>query len=243
MQFPDVKASMAHVDTMRVEFLVAKTKNEDNIVNVQSQDRKILKMGILSKYFITTINPNCNYIQWWDYLTCMYIAPISAICDIFLSLNYWEPIGIMELFITKSLDIFFLLRYIYIYKQLYLNYLIKKQLIFSIFRIIIGCKLTYLDKKRGIVITSSASVAKRYFKSFRFFMDLISGINGHLICVYLIKNIRVVRLTKINRALRFYFMMYYYNKKCTKLNMSIHVKFLYLLYWLTFVLQIGCTVW
>lgn len=174
------------------------------------------------KFLIRKVDHNSKWYQRWQQFIDFHLAAISSI--FFTYCIFMGPMDLkMVLHIVRYVtDIIYVSKFYF------------------------GFRVTYADTESGITITDSKLIAKRYLKSY-FILDFFTILPLNLF--YLISpygeffTYRMDRYLTLNKIARILYVICFYERLRFKLKDVTIIRFCYLIYILTFVIQSLASVW
>lgn len=223
--FPYINGYFERVNLLGYEYLQANADyfDEEDVVNISNRDLRKADSDVkggLHKIFTYTLSQSNKYVKIWDYVTCMYVAPLSTVAFIYVAVIQPFPMVTWEYAMLYVLDAYF------------------------VSRIVVSLILSFVDLDLGIVVTDRRVIAVNYLTSFRAFgMDLITLLPIELVPILCSSPQNVVSLCIINRCLRYYFLIRYHNERKERLDATRHIRVLYLVYLCLVFLQLMVALW
>lgn len=115
--------------------------------------------------------------------------------------------------------------------------------IIYIFKMFVNSHLSFVDPESGVLVTDKSSIQRRYFCSFwGFWFDLITSFPFNL-SVFFHNSRTYARLAYTNHMFRWFYLVMYYNKEESDLNLKLHLRWTYLIYTMLLTIQIGACLW
>lgn len=173
-------------------------------------------------YFGTLVKDNSIVYKYWNYISSVHIASISALMySLFIVMIPWSYEAKMILrFVSAVLDAYFLIR------------------------IYVGAHLIYKDPESGVLIKDLKLIRRRYFCSVsRFWLDLITLFPFEYLLLLMTNDTSLTRFGYTPRILRCCFMYQYYKEQEENLNVRQHLRITYLLYRIVFSIEWASCIW
>lgn len=167
------------------------------------------------------IKPDDDWYKIWEYIVCVHLASISSLLLMFYIIMNDNKVPI-HVWINALIYIIDIIFYVKIY---------------------FGFHLAYVDTESGITIMDLTSIQKKYVRSFGFWLDVTTCIPFELIAKLATGNLLIARYTLSNRMLRFLYLLRYYRHCQHKLNVRTHLRWTYLIYWISINLQFMTCLW
>lgn len=227
---------------------IRETKDEDNVSSVGeisssgnvSSTGKFRLISIFTKMHFIIYHEKPWYLAW-KYVVIVHVAPLSSLAVMF--------------FITMPLPLFLAIQALLVSSFLHIE-LNPRKSILAFFQIgyaidlifyiktFICFHLTYQEPESGILVKDHSLIWRRYAWSFSGFgVDLISSFPLELIALIFTTDPAILKWTKINRVLRFYYLINYYKEREEGANVKTHLRWTYLFYWIVFSIQIMTSIW
>lgn len=170
----------------------------------------------------TLVNDNSKLYKFWDYISCVHIASISALLYSFVIVMIkWgnNTILIMRI-VSGILDVYFLIR------------------------IYVSAHVMYKDPSSGIVVADLKLIRKRYFLSLtRFWLDLLTVFPFEYLALTITDDINIMKFCYGPRVLRCWFLYIYYKEQEENLNVRHHLRLTYLTYRVLFGIEWSACIW
>lgn len=219
------KASMLHYEYFESSLTSTKLNADESLFALSYISKYKANKAIESLYgFINyTMNNQSLWFMYMDYFIFVHIAPLF--CIVYLLYFY-----ILHASLEPPLDNF----------EKWL--LITCDCIF-IPRILLEYFLHYVDTETGMTVIIPIKIIKRYVYSFNFWLDLLGALPAEIIFRVVDDDNFRIRVATGNRLLRFIYLIRYYYRQNSKLNISRHLRWTYLLYISTFQIMFLATLW
>ncbi|XP_017776010.1 PREDICTED: uncharacterized protein LOC108562248 [Nicrophorus vespilloides] len=162
------------------------------------------------------IRENCVYYMIFDYITCVHVATITSFITLFISPIYPGEFNLLYWVLT---DVYFVV-------AMYIQSMVS-----------------YTEPESGISILKLKPILKRYFKSFRFIIAMLTNIPFYLIHEYFYKDCYEQGCFTIHKCLRILYLLEYYTCFVKKGNVPKHIQWVFLFYLPLFILQVIFNVW
>nr|XP_022912668.1 uncharacterized protein LOC111423625 [Onthophagus taurus] len=155
--------------------------------------------------------------KYWKYIVCVHISFITSTASLLnLCINIKTPTPLVLMLLFSLSDVIFAIN------------------------LLIGFSMYYQDPYSGVLEKIGKNIAIKYLKSYFTFDLLICFPFEQIGSLFMTSG---SKLFGINRIIRYYYLVDYYNQCNAKLTVSKHLRWTYLLYKTLFYIQLTANVW
>lgn len=262
-KYPAILKKVEETTFLSSEFVkghsaIRETKDEDNVSSVGEMSSSV-NVSSTAKFRFISIFTKLHFViyhekPWyllWEYAVCVHVAPLSSWAVMFLITMPLPPfIAIRALLVSneggnflQNLNSFqtWSNRPGSIMGFFQIGYSIEVLFYIKMF---ISFHVTYLEPESGVLIKDHSLIWRRYARTLSGFgVDLISCFPFELIVLIFTRDRSALKWAKINRVLRFFYLVKYYKEREAGANVKTHLRWTYLLYWIVFSIQIMTSIW